>query len=600
MKKILSFILAAMMLVTCMSFVASAATTATYDIDVVYDIATQTATAHVYVTGGVAAVGHAGVKYDAAKFEYDSKAAAFSGVTVYDDATGLETSGNVLFAWAAAGGTKIDATADRVEIATLTFVLKAPLAGAVDAAETLAAASNLFSLATATGVTGWTNAYEAMGDDAIIVTPVAATVDFEIRQDLTGDVTFIASTNTDTTAGIKVTWPDNDFGSDVDYKVVITDTADTTDVITVIIDSNGNLVSYNGDTDVADFASRFELTSGTYSAKFNAASDPITKGKTYDVTVTPVATTTGYEGISVSDTLTPDEKGGGGGGGLGGGMPPVAPAVPNCTVNFVATPGSFGINQRTSFEIARGKSIQSLPTVVAPEGMKFAGWSLDGKTVIDVTKYEVQDNTEFKAVYTPIDDTHVKFIGGYNDGTVKPEGNLTRAEAAAIIARCSADFDENMTYVANFSDVKTDSWYYNYVAFVSEKGIVTGYTEGDFRPGNNITRAEFTAMMQRFLELAPVETDYFADVVAGYWAYGSIGACKAAGLVDGYNGYFNPANQITRAEAMKILNRATGRTPNAEKIDANATVTFTDLLKTKWYYYEVIEAATTHTVSSLH
>ena len=221
---------------------------------------------------------------------------------------------------------------------------------------------------------------------------------------------------------------------------------------------------------------------------------------------------------------------------------------------------------------------------------------------MDRSLIAVEGNTVFKAVYAPATEAvHEKFIGGYTDGTVKPEGSLTRAEAAAIIARCSADFDESKTYTATFTDVSSTAWYYNYVAYVYEKGIVTGYTEGDFRPNNNITRAEFAAIMQRYLGYAPAETDYFADVASTHWAYGSVGACKANGLIDGYEtGDFRPSNQITRAEAMKILNRATGRTPNPAKIDANAGVSFSDLLKTKWYYYEVIEAATTHTVSSLH
>ena len=63
------------------------------------------------------------------------------------------------------------------------------------------------------------------------------------------------------------------------------------------------------------------------------------------------------------------------------------------------------------------------------------------------------------------------YISGYEDGTFRPDNTITRAEAAAIIARCSADFDENKMYASNFTDVSDNEWYANYVGYATEKGI---------------------------------------------------------------------------------------------------------------------------------
>ncbi len=66
------------------------------------------------------------------------------------------------------------------------------------------------------------------------------------------------------------------------------------------------------------------------------------------------------------------------------------------------------------------------------------------------------------------------YISGYEDGTFRPDNTITRAEVAAIIARCSADFDENKTYSSNFTDVSGDEWYANYVGYAAEKGVYFG------------------------------------------------------------------------------------------------------------------------------
>lgn len=115
-------------------------------------------------------------------------------------------------------------------------------------------------------------------------------------------------------------------------------------------------------------------------------------------------------------------------------------------------------------------------------------------------------------------------IKGLPDGTFGPERSISRAEFAALACR----FDELTTGTATFSDVDESHWAYQYIAFAAEKGWVTGYTDGTFRPGNNITRCEVVALICRVLERSPDknyigkhsdELKLFPDVAASHWAY---------------------------------------------------------------------------------
>ena len=110
--------------------------------------------------------------------------------------------------------------------------------------------------------------------------------------------------------------------------------------------------------------------------------------------------------------------------------------------------------------------------------------------------------------------------------------------------------------------------------------------------------------MQRYLGIELNEDANFSDVSKDHWAVAYIGACKFAGLINGYeNGEFRPSNEITRAEAVKILNRATDRAPTPTAIDSYVDekgIPFEDLDSSKWYFYEIMEAAFPHLISYYH
>lgn len=248
-----------------------------------------------------------------------------------------------------------------------------------------------------------------------------------------------------------------------------------------------------------------------------------------------------------------------------------------------------------------------LPEAVVPAGKKFIGWSEDGKTVINTSTFRVYAATKLYPIFEdtdePVNEYHNAYIGGYDDGTVKPNNKITRAEAAAIIAKVSADFDAKAVYDSDFADVKNTLWYADFIGFCAEKKIITGYPDGTFRPDENITRAEFTVMITRYLGLKASGKKAFSDT-GDHWADGYINALKNAKIVDGYtDGTYKPENDITRAEAVKMVNRAADRVPSKDKLDAyveDEGIPFTDLKKDFWGFYDVMEATVTHVVSEYH
>lgn len=182
------------------------------------------------------------------------------------------------------------------------------------------------------------------------------------------------------------------------------------------------------------------------------------------------------------------------------------------------------------------------------------------------------------------------YINGYEDGTFNPQNSLTRAETVKILAEISEEYEQGKKYSQAFQDISPQSWYANAVGFASQKEIVQGDSEGTFRPEDFITRMEFAAMIARYANLAPIEGETFTDI-AGAWGEGYINALSKAGVLTGYeDGSFRPEQQVTRAEAIVMINRAIGRSPNEDAIDLLAP-RFSDVPKTHWAYYQIMAAS---------
>ena len=192
---------------------------------------------------------------------------------------------------------------------------------------------------------------------------------------------------------------------------------------------------------------------------------------------------------------------------------------------------------------------------------------------------------------------HFAYVIGYPDGTVHPNGQITRAEVATIFFRLLRDEvrDGAFTTSNTYSDVAYGKWYNNPISTMSALGIITGYPDGTFKPNKPITRAEFAAIAARFDETQSGKSATFSDVI-GHWAAKEIGIAYYNDWIKGYpDGTFKPDQNITRAEAMTLINRVLERKPESPADLLTNMNKWTDNLDTsKWYYLDVQEATNSH------
>ena len=225
-------------------------------------------------------------------------------------------------------------------------------------------------------------------------------------------------------------------------------------------------------------------------------------------------------------------------------------------------------------------------TVLTQDTTIYAKWFLIALPGVTIKKTTPKLNTS----------DHFAYVQGYPDGTVKPTGNITRAETAAILFRLM-DEGSRKTYYSTksgFRDVATGSWYNTYVATLNNAGVITDSSNGYFRPNEAITRAELAAMLANFTETAGA-ANYFNDVSARYWAANAIAICAKLGWITGYpDGSFRPDKNVTRAELMAMINRATGRAPKSTDAFLPGMKTWIDNTSDKWYYLDVQEATNSH------
>lgn len=165
-----------------------------------------------------------------------------------------------------------------------------------------------------------------------------------------------------------------------------------------------------------------------------------------------------------------------------------------------------------------------------------------GTTVIDNTRKYTTDIFGNEAAM------HISYINGYPDGSVKPQGKITREEMTAVLYRITNHEYEKpfVTTGAVFDDISLDRWSALSIEYMAEKGVATGYPDGEFKPQGNLSRAEFAALICRFAGLDEAEGENpFSDLESSHWAYRNILALAKAGLVNGYDD--GTEREITRA-----------------------------------------------------
>ena len=128
-------------------------------------------------------------------------------------------------------------------------------------------------------------------------------------------------------------------------------------------------------------------------------------------------------------------------------------------------------------------------------------------------------------------------------------------------------------------------------------GVIGGYADGTFRPDAPISRAEFAKIAVSFTQNTGSATyNYFTDVKTTDWFAPYVTAAKDAGLIEGYSdGSFKPESKITRAEACAIVNRTLGRKPSKAHMKISDRIDWPDVQTTDWFYEAIMEATNSHT-----
>lgn len=190
---------------------------------------------------------------------------------------------------------------------------------------------------------------------------------------------------------------------------------------------------------------------------------------------------------------------------------------------------------------------------------------------------------------TPLAST---YMNGYNDGTFKPSKDITIAEASTIIVRLCGKTDVSKEYTeTKFENVKSDDWFFNTIAYLEDFGFYDDFE--NFDPNRAITRAEFVSLVNKSASIEKKsEALSFSDVPETHKYYDAIMAASSNKLVNGYNdGTFRPDKTITRAEVVAVINRVCGAYDSAEILNKNKRLSFSDVPKDHWAYFQIVVAA---------
>ena len=269
------------------------------------------------------------------------------------------------------------------------------------------------------------------------------------------------------------------------------------------------------------------------------------------------------------------------------------------TYNFVVMAANEAGSDTKAFTIeiasAGGDGNPGNPGI--PGGPGGPGGSGGGGTTATAANDGDDDEIIIEDLETPLAGFHIAYLRGYGDGTINPDGKITRAEIATMVWRLFAD-ENPYDVVSHFTDVSDEgAWYFEAINALAAVGILEGYGDGTFGPNDFVTREQLTAILCRCFEAELADSaNTFADVDANGWAYKYILAAANLGWVIGYeDATFRPKANATRAETITFLNRVLGR--DAEHSSSVYSVSYTDLDERHWAYKDIMEASIDHIFS---
>jgi hypothetical protein len=285
--------------------------------------------------------------------------------------------------------------------------------------------------------------------------------------------------------------------------------------------------------------------------------------------------------------------------GGGAAVPPAEPGiVAQIGANKLQTDGNSAVpiarNSELTLTAPAGQTIYyttdgSTPTKDSPQydGSILITGDMTVKMITDkndkvVTIHYQVENAKYEL---KSDASKIKYISGYANNEFKPDAPLSRYEAAEVLEPLLDK--EDVTVGNTFGDVRGKEA--GPVAFLTSAGIIDGYPGHTFGGDKGLTRAEFVVIMARVLKLNVADAGEAAfEDTKGHWSAPYIDAFAMAGYVEGFpDGTFQPDEEITRAQAVVLINRVIGR---SQAQDDNVEA-FTDLPPSHWAFRDIIEAA---------
>ncbi len=248
------------------------------------------------------------------------------------------------------------------------------------------------------------------------------------------------------------------------------------------------------------------------------------------------------------------------------------------------------------------------------EGYTFIGWSTQANADIviylpgdtfDMPDHDVHLYAQWLRDQIGPEDTgvanwlnttdHIAYLTGYPGGAFGPNNSMTRAEVAQMFYALLNN--KNVTITATFPDVPADAWYATAVNTLASLGMVSGDADGNFRPNDPITRAEFCVIALAFAYEPESYSCSFTDVSVNDWFYTYVAQAASYGWIGGYaDGSFGPNDLITRAQVTTIVNNMLGREADRSYVNTHTDtlVQFYDLTRIHWAYYDIMEAVNEH------
>ena len=217
------------------------------------------------------------------------------------------------------------------------------------------------------------------------------------------------------------------------------------------------------------------------------------------------------------------------------------------TMAAVSFPNYDPKNPDKTYDIRNGLKI----TVTSENGATTNVYTLTATTAAQFSDV----NTGDWFYQNVMDAVAAGIVSGRGDGTFGPNDRITRRDFAIMVSKLLLDGEDAPEATTTpFSDVAANDYGLNAIAYCAENGIISGF-DGEFRPGDNITRQEAASVMKNALELTGTTSELFADDAAiATWAKANVYACKAAGVFNGDDhNNFNPTSTLTRAEAASIM-----------------------------------------------